>query len=167
MTDKQAMFRKQLLSKIHTHKHYKELKANDAWEMFLDCYFGATSSAVLSIKELNICLDLLYNKTNEVVEPDTKGRELIARAKKQLSSIKQVDRLKNTMVSLGWSEDMLKRFVIKKLKIIADPFKMSVKNTSKLIFILEKIAKAKVGILCKRGFGGVEADELGSSDAKA
>ncbi|ANE36579.1 hypothetical protein CIG11343_1617 [Campylobacter iguaniorum] len=55
----------------------------------------------------------------------------------------QANRLKNAMTSLGWSEEMLKSFVIKKLKIISDPFKMNAKNTSKLIFILEKIKKGK------------------------
>ncbi len=107
----------------------------------MDCYFGATSSAVLSIKELENCLDLLYGKSTTINDIDLKGRELIARAKKELSSPSQANRLKNAMVRLGWSEEMLKSFVVKKLKIIADPFKMNVKNTSKLIFILEKIKK--------------------------
>ncbi|AIR80155.1 TPA: hypothetical protein RPW15_001863 [Campylobacter fetus subsp. venerealis] len=141
MTEKQTLLRRQLLSKIHTTKRYKELKENDAWETFLDCYFGATSSAVLSIKELENCLDLLYGKSTTINDIDLKGRELIARAKKELSSPSQANRLKNAMVRLGWSEEMLKSFVVKKLKIIADPFKMNVKNTSKLIFILEKIKK--------------------------
>ncbi|KAA3686208.1 hypothetical protein JJB27_05855 [Campylobacter fetus subsp. venerealis] len=143
MTEKQAMLRKQLLSKIHTAKRYKELKTNDAWEMFLDCHFKTTSSSVLSIKELYSCLDLLHGKALEAEEIDTKGRELIARAKKQLSSPNQVDRLKTAMNAIGWSESQLKMFIIKKLKIIADPFKLNVKNTSKIIYILDKIAKGK------------------------
>lgn len=141
MTEKQAILRKQLLSKIHTTKRYKELKENDAWEMFLDCHFRCSTSAELSIKELYACLDLLHGKLIAIEEIDAKGRELIARAKKQLSSPNQVDRLKTAMNAIGWSESQLKMFIIKKLKIIADPFKLNVKNTSKIIYILDKIAK--------------------------
>ncbi|OCR98841.1 hypothetical protein A9K75_09680 [Campylobacter fetus subsp. testudinum] len=143
MTEKQATLRKQLLSKIHTTNRYKELKLNDAWEMFLDYHFKVSTCAKLSIKELYSCLDLLHGKIFEAGEIDTKGRELIARAKKQLSSLPQVDRLKTAMGNLGWDENQLKKFIIKKLKIIADPFKLNVKNTSKIIYILDKIAKGK------------------------
>ena len=143
MTEKQAMLRRQLLSKIHTHKRYKELKANDAWETFLDCHFKICSSAKLSIKELYSCLDLLNGAINSVDEIDLKGREVIARDKKAISSAAQANRIKELIKAIGWDELALKKFVIKQLKIIADPFKMSVKNSSKLIYILEKIAKAK------------------------
>ncbi|CUU79962.1 hypothetical protein [Campylobacter hyointestinalis] len=143
MTEKQAMLRRQLLSKIHTHKRYKELKASDAWETFLDCHFKICSSAKLSIKELYTCLDLLNGTINSVEEIDLRGRELISRKKKAVSSFAQANRIKELMKIIGWDELTLKKFIIKQLKIIADPFKMNVKNSSKLIYILEKIAKAK------------------------
>ncbi|WP_419257125.1 hypothetical protein [Campylobacter fetus] len=109
MTEKQAMLKRQLLSKIHTHKRYKELKQNDAWEMFLDCYFKISSSAKLSIKELYSCLDLLNGTINSVDEIDFKGREAIARDKKAISSAAQVARIKKLIKAIGWDELMLKK----------------------------------------------------------
>ena len=115
MTEAQRHFRKQLLAKIHTNSAYKEIKANDAWEDWLGYRFGVDSCKELSIKELNLVLDILRGKVvdNQEYKPDLTGRSII---NPQKATQKQLTQIFALQESLGWSEAELLRFVLKQLK---------------------------------------------------
>ena len=81
MTEKQRILRKNLLTRIHTNSRYKELVRVDAWESWLDVRFGVSTSALLSIDELNKTLDMLINDEFKECEPDILGRNLVKNSK--------------------------------------------------------------------------------------
>ena len=139
-------YRKKLLAQVHTHKTYLELKRFDGWQEYLDNNFGVDSSAKLSCAELNLLLDMLNNKSVKPFKADLKGRQIVERATKKVASLAQINRIDELRERLGWSKSELKRFVIKYLKIIADPSRLSPKDATKLIYILDKIVKSKADI---------------------
>ena len=59
MTKNQDLYRKQLLTIIHTDPLYKEIKRNEAWQDWLELRFGVKSSKELSINELNTAIKTL------------------------------------------------------------------------------------------------------------
>lgn len=73
MTNKQKAYRNSLLSKIHTHSKYKEIKGLGAWGEYIKNRFGVESSASLSIEELVLLLESL-NGGEFKQSQDLKGR---------------------------------------------------------------------------------------------
>ena len=129
MTQAQELFRKQLLVKIHTHKEYKQIKLNGAWEDFLSLRFGVDSCKVLSISELNTVLECL-NGINIGLNfvPDTHGRAIVARDKNAITNrqIKQIEELCATLGLQG-----------------ADQTRFFYKQTGALVTNLSIISKAQ------------------------
>ena len=76
MTRSQTIYRKQLLALIHTNALFKEIKANDAWEMWLSMRFGVTSAAKLSIEEmiLKMALSLILKDALTSIMTHLKSR---------------------------------------------------------------------------------------------
>ncbi len=60
MTEKQEIYRKSLLKKIHIHSKYKEIKRFEAWADWVYLRFECESSGELSIPNLIKVLDELY-----------------------------------------------------------------------------------------------------------
>ncbi|MEY4505255.1 MAG: hypothetical protein RL154_1552 [Pseudomonadota bacterium] len=87
MTPKQKYARKTLLKEIHLNPNYKEIKAAGAWEDYLTIRFGVTSSAELSITELNQLYGVLHGLESDELnrKPDWRGRAII---KQEASLIK-------------------------------------------------------------------------------
>ncbi|MBE9869146.1 DUF1018 domain-containing protein [Campylobacter concisus] len=63
MSKKEEIYRKQLLTIIHTHPFYKHAKQNDAWEEFLSAW-GVKSCAQLKVKELINLIAVMDGKDN-------------------------------------------------------------------------------------------------------
>ena len=103
MTNAQAMLRKQLLAKIHTHHHYKIVKENGAWEDFLLLRFGVESAKFLSINELYKCLDCLSGRNDELgFAPDNEGRAMLNDDDKITPN--QIKKINHLCENLGLSE---------------------------------------------------------------
>ncbi len=143
-------YRKRLLATIHGHKKHKELKSVDCWGDWLHIRFGVESSAILSIKELKMVLDVMngVSEDGENLSCDMVGRAMIERLKKGgksdsgNASLKQ----KKSIVAL-WqqkardkSKESMFRFiqtVTKKLFVSLEA--MDSKEASRVIMAMNKI----------------------------
>lgn len=140
LSQKQISYRKQLLARIHTHPVYKQAKANEAWGDMLEANFETSSSAELSIKELNALLDLLNGKSFTRQKPDYAGRAIL-KAKDQ--SKKQLIRLNALLDELGYDKDKAVMFFYHQTgRLIPSVELLSKAQASKCIVGLEKIKKA-------------------------
>lgn len=149
MTERQKSLRKNLLARIHTNSHYKDLKENDAWEMWLELRFGVSSSALLSISELKNALDMLINGDFKECEPDILGRNLVANTKLKKDSKKislsQYNYLKSLANRLKLSDERLVKWVAMQCKLVIR-LERQLKNlrssdAKKAIIGLEKMCK--------------------------
>lgn len=148
MTQSQAIYRKNLLAKIHTHAEHKRIAAAGAWGDYLALRFGVESAAELSISELEHVLAVFGGRISDELNltPDTLGRNLVAnaRAKKarqkaEFSSARgsqkdarklnsaeftakitprQFNKILATSGEMGWSWARLSKFIIHQTKII-------------------------------------------------
>ena len=93
MTKNQDLYRKQLLTIIHTDPLYKEIKRNEAWQDWLDLRFGVKSSKELSINELNTAVNILRGKCEDRLNftPDFAGRNLAKPDKITQKQIKKIE----------------------------------------------------------------------------
>lgn len=164
MTKSQEIYRKQLLTRIHTTALYKQIKAADAWEDWLGFRFGVYSCKELSISELERALDILCGRAQDGTDfkPDILGRNLIYNASAdRVSAIKrsekdakpaakrispsQFARISALAACLGMDERGLLGFTMRQCKILLGKkeqlAKLSAANASKLITGLSKIAQ--------------------------
>ena len=142
MTNAQAFLRKKLLCKIHTHRVYKEVKANGAWGDYLALRFGVESCKELSISELKIVLDCLDGVNTELnFEPDIRGRAVV---NKEAITQKQIVQILGLKEVLGWEESAWRAFVYRQIKVMlwseSSLYGISKKQASSLITGLEKTA---------------------------
>ncbi|MCZ6103989.1 DUF1018 domain-containing protein [Campylobacter ureolyticus] len=154
MTEKQRILRKNLLARIHTNSRYKELLKVDAWESWLDVRFGVSSSALLSIDELNKALDMLINDEFMECEPDILGRNLVKNSKiinnltknktKKITQ-KQYTYIKHLANRLNFSDEKLMVFVAKQIKVLirldSQLKRISLNDARRIITGLEKMCK--------------------------
>lgn len=154
MTEKQRALRKNLLARIHTNSKYKELVRVDAWESWLGVRFGVSSSALLSIDELNKTLDMLINDEFKECEPDILGRNLVKNSKivNNLTNNKtkkitpaQYNYIKYLANRLGFSDEKLMIYVIKQIKVFirldSQLKRISLNDARRIITGLEKMCK--------------------------
>ena len=156
MTKSQEIYRKQLLTRIHTTALYRQIKAADAWEDWLGFRFGAYSCKELSISELERALDILCGRAQDGTDfkPDILGRNLIYNASGKLGKAKpvikkispsQFARISALAAHLGMDERGLLGFTMRQCKILLGKkeqlAKLSAANASKLITGLSKIAQ--------------------------
>lgn len=154
MTEKQRILRKNLLARIHTNSRYKELVRVDAWESWLGVRFGVSSSALLSIDELNKTLDMLINDEFKECEPDILGRNLVKNYKisnntnkKEAKKItqKQYTYIKHLANRLNFSDEKLMVFVVKQIKVLirldSQLKRISLNDARRIITGLEKMCK--------------------------
>ncbi|MDL0089277.1 phage protein GemA/Gp16 family protein [Campylobacter gastrosuis] len=148
MTPKQEIFRKQLLTKIHTHHAYKTIKENDAWEQWLDVRFSVKSCKDLSIKELSLVLDILNKRADDGVDfkQDFAGRNLL---KDDLITQKQIEKIKALANALGWDDLKLIKFINRQCRVIllylSYISKLSKKQGTSVITGLNAVLKHKKG----------------------
>lgn len=164
MTKSQEIYRKQLLTRIHTAPLYKQIKAADAWEDWLGFRFGVYSCKELSISELERVLDILCGRAQDGTDfkPDVLGRNLIYNASaNRMHTTKRSDkdakpvvkkispsqfaRISALAANLGMDERGLLGFTMRQCKILLGKeeqlAKLSAANASKLITGLSKIAQ--------------------------
>ena len=164
MTKSQEIYRKQLLTRIHTASLYKQIKAADAWEDWLGFRFGVYSCKELSISELERVLDILCDRAEDGTDfkPDVLGRNLIYNASaNRMRTTKRSDkdakpvvkkispsqfaRISALAANLGMDERGLLGFTMRQCKILLGRkeqlAKLSAANASKLITGLSKIAQ--------------------------
>lgn len=84
MTQNQKNYRKQLLARIHQIQFVKQVKAVGGWEDFLKERYGVTSSAKLSIEELNNLLNILNGKESEAKLGGSRPRDESKATDKQI-----------------------------------------------------------------------------------
>ena len=87
MTQNQKNYRKQLLARIHQIQFVKQVKAVGGWEDFLKERYGVTSSAKLSIEELNNLLNILNGKESEAKTGGSRPRDESKATDKQIAAI--------------------------------------------------------------------------------
>ncbi|PAF51300.1 phage protein GemA/Gp16 family protein [Helicobacter sp. 13S00477-4] len=142
MTQKQALLRKQLIIKIHTHPKYKELKNNEAWEDWLYVRYKEKSSGLLSISELEEILHIFSGRRNDrdfaLIDPN---REIII--KKGRLSFAQLQKIRIIKEELSWNDKDLEGFMTRMLKKSKALRELSIKEASKVIIGLEKTLKYK------------------------
>lgn len=132
MTPNQKRLRFDLLKKIHCQDVYKEHFNNDFWEEYLTSMFGIGSCKDLSIKELFILLDVMEGRRDLApFTPDIRGRKIVEN--------KQDAKIESLRVLLGFSPINLNKFILKIFK----KEKLSGREKSRLIYILEKMLKSK------------------------
>lgn len=137
MTKRQAFLRKQLIIKIHIHPRYKEIKANGAWEDWLQIRYNEKSSALLPITELQEVVSILNgigrDRDFPLIDPDRK-----LYVKNTALSYAQKQKIQRLQEELGWSNGDLNAFIqrqIKNSKIISD---LTAKEATKVITGLER-----------------------------
>ena len=127
MTRSQEIYRKQLLTIIHTDPLYKEIKRNEAWQDWLDLRFGVKSSGK--------CEDRL-NFT-----PDFAGRNLTKPDKITQKQIKKIEILIN---ELGWDEAARLRFFYRQTGcLVPNTYMLDKKRANKIITGLEAVIKTQ------------------------
>lgn len=137
LSQKQISYRKQLLARIHTHPVYKQAKANEAWGDMLEANFETSSSAELSIKELNLLLDLLNGRDFNPTKPDYKGRAII---KENSASNKQLIKLYALFDELGYVGFKRTEFIYRQLnRFVPNPDLLSKSQITNCIIGLEAI----------------------------
>lgn len=146
MTKAQEIYRKQLLARIHTHPQYKIIKENEAWSEWLELRFGVSSSKELSLKELNIVIDILNQRRNDEIDlkPDYVGRNILNPTK---ISTKQIEKIKVLASKLGWDDVRLMKFINRQcntlLIYISYLSKLSKKQATSVITGLNAVLKDK------------------------
>ncbi|MDL0088149.1 phage protein GemA/Gp16 family protein [Campylobacter gastrosuis] len=146
MTKAQEIYRKQLLTRIHTHPQYKIIKENEAWSEWLELRFGVSSSKELSIKELNIVIDILNQRCNDEIDikPDYAGRNILNPAK---ITAKQIEKIKVLASKLGWDDARLMKFINRQCKalLLYSSYlnKLSKKQATSVITGLNAVLKDK------------------------
>ncbi|MDD3466006.1 MAG: DUF1018 domain-containing protein [Campylobacterales bacterium] len=90
MTTNQEIYRKSLLSRIHQIPFVLQAKAVGGWEDWLKERYGVTSSAKLSIEELNNLLNILNGKESEAKTSGSRPRDESKISDKQIAKIKQL-----------------------------------------------------------------------------
>ena len=90
MTERQKNYRKQLLARIHQIPFVQQAKAVDGWEDFLKERYGATTSAKLSIEELNNLLNILNGRESEVKTGGPRPRDESKATDKQIAAMASV-----------------------------------------------------------------------------
>ncbi|MBR8466351.1 DUF1018 domain-containing protein [Campylobacter sp. faydin G-140] len=149
MTPAQEIYRKQLLAKIHTHKQYKLINENEAWQDWLRLRFGVQSSKELSIKELNLVLDILNDKVYDELnfKPDYTGRNILNPEK---ITVKQIEKIKALTSELRWNDIKLMKFVNRQCKTLllysSYLSKLSKKQAISVITGLNAVLKDKTKI---------------------
>ena len=144
MTKSQEIYRKQLLTRIHTTSLYRQIKAADAWEDWLGFRFGVYSCKELSISELERALDILYNASADRAGATKRSGKDAKPAAKRISP-SQFARISALAACLGMDERGLLGFTMRQCKILLGKkeqlAKLSAANASKLITGLNKIAQ--------------------------
>lgn len=143
MTKNQDLYRKQLLTIIHTDPLYKEIKRNEAWQDWLDLRFGVKSSKELSINELNTAVNILRGKCEDGLNftPDFAGRNL---AKPDKITQKQIKKIEILINELGWDEPQRLRFFYRQTGcLVPNTYMLDKKRANKIITGLEAVIKTK------------------------
>jgi len=113
MTPKQKIYRKQLLAKIHQVPFVKQAKAVGGWEDYLRERYGVTTSAKLSIEELNNLLNILNGKESEAKTGGSRPRDESKATDKQIAAMRKVWRDKahnpSEMALRSFVERIIKR----------------------------------------------------------
>lgn len=143
MTKNQDLYRKQLLTIIHTDPLYKEIKRNEAWQDWLDLRFGVKSSKELSINELNTAVNILRGKCEDGLNftPDFAGRNL---AKPDKITQKQIKKIEILINELGWNEPQRLRFFYRQTGcLVPKTYMLDKKRANKIITGLEAVIKTQ------------------------
>nr|WP_315063433.1 phage protein GemA/Gp16 family protein [uncultured Campylobacter sp.] len=143
MTKNQDLYRKQLLTIIHTDPLYKEIKRNHAWQDWLELRFGVKSSKDLSIGELNTAVNILRGKCEDGLNftPDFAGRNL---AKPDKITQKQIKKIEILINELGWDEPQRLRFFYRQTGcLVPKTYMLDKKRANKIITGLEAVIKTE------------------------
>ena len=143
MTKNQDLYRKQLLTIIHTDPLYKEIKRNHAWQDWLRLRFGVESSKELSINELNTAVNILRGKCEDRLNftPDFAGRNL---AKPDKITQKQIKKIEILINELGWDEPQRLRFFYRQTGcLVPKTYMLDKKRANKIITGLEAVIKTQ------------------------
>ena len=143
MTKNQDLYRKQLLTIIHTDPLYKKIKRNHAWQDWLELRFGVKSSKDLSIGELNTAVNILRGKCEDGLNftPDFAGRNL---AKPDKITQKQIKKIEILINELGWDEPQRLRFFYRQTGcLVPNTYMLDKKRANKIITGLEAVIKTK------------------------
>ena len=143
MTKNQDLYRKQLLTIIHTDPLYKEIKRNEAWQDWLELRFGVKSSKELSINELNTAVNILRGKCEDrlIFTPDFAGRNL---AKPDKITQKQIKKIEILINELGWDEPQRLRFFYRQTGcLVPNTYMLDKKRANKIITGLEAVIKTQ------------------------
>ena len=143
MTKNQDLYRKQLLTIIHTDPLYKEIKRNHAWQDWLRLRFGVESSKELSINELNTAVNILRGKCEDGLNftPDFAGRNL---AKPDKITQKQIKKIEILINELGWDEPQRLRFFYRQTGcLVPKTYMLDKKRANKIITGLEAVIKTE------------------------
>jgi len=143
MTKNQDLYRKQLLTIIHTNPLYREIKRNEAWQDWLDLRFGVKSSKELSINELNTAVNILRGKCEDGLNftPDFAGRNL---AKPDKITQKQIKKIEILINELGWDEPQRLRFFYRQTGcLVPKLYMLDKKRANKIITGLEAVIKTQ------------------------
>ena len=143
MTKNQDLYRKQLLTIIHTDPLYKEIKRNEAWQDWLELRFGVKSSKELSINELNTAVNILRGKCEDRLNftPDFAGRNL---AKPDKITQKQIKKIEILINELGWDEPQRFRFFYRQTGcLVPKLYMLDKKRANKIITGLEAVIKTQ------------------------
>ena len=143
MTKNQDLYRKQLLTIIHTDPLYKKIKRNHAWQDWLELRFGVKSSKDLSIGELNTAVNILRGKCEDGLNftPDFAGRNL---AKPDKITQKQIKKIEILINELGWDEPQRLRFFYRQTGcLVPNTYMLDKKRANKIITGLEAVIKTQ------------------------
>lgn len=115
MTPKQKDYRNKLLSKIHQSPRYRTVYASDRdlWESFLQNGYGVSSSAKLSISELeNLSGYLIGKVTVLIADPSRRPDQAGKATKAQIAKIETMW----SIVARDKSEMALRNFINRQVK---------------------------------------------------
>lgn len=143
MTKNQDLYRKQLLTIIHTNPLYREIKRNEAWQDWLELRFGVKSSKELSINELNTAVNILRGKCEDRLNftPDFAGRNL---AKPDKITQKQIKKIEILINELGWDKPQRLRFFYRQTGcLVPKLYTLDKKRANKIITGLEAVIKTE------------------------
>lgn len=147
MSKKQEDFRKNLLTKIHIHNRYKEIKENGCWEEWLELRYGCNSARFLSISELKEVLDIFNDKVQDrdYVLRDIWGRAQISVNKNKSSTKAQRLKIIALCKQEGFDEKGMCSFVYRQIKKhisgFAALYMLERDEASKVIVGLEKVSE--------------------------
>lgn len=111
MTQKQDIYRKFLLKKVHTHTTYKQINQNDLWQDFLQTHFNVSSSKFLSINELTSLIDFFNHGT--ALCKDEKHRPNLSGA----SSAAQRAKIRELSLALGMDTSAMSMYIFRQTKV--------------------------------------------------